>query len=330
MKKWIALFLAAVLVLGLAACGSINQSDVYILWAGDGVVRVPNSLINAMERAMYIESISYQHRGANGDGDTQVKQAQDAIAAGCAALVVEPVDPSVAEQLVALAKEAGVPVVFINSAVDAAVVDSYDKCASVITDSASLSQVMGVMVGQAAAENFSKYDRNGDGVITCAGLEDAALAQVLSAANEVLAEKGKGALEAAEIAALDAIEGLTEDAVQVELILTASDESALEILAALQAKGYNSTRLVTHFVPLFTVGADADARAFTDTDGLTEQEKADLIFTAEDLVGNGQLSGAVLDDYDGIAGQAAALTAAFLRDKTPESRQVQVTYTTTD
>ena len=59
MKKWIAMLLLAAMMLSLAACGKVNDSPVAILWSGDGEVKVPNSLINSMERAMYIENIRY-------------------------------------------------------------------------------------------------------------------------------------------------------------------------------------------------------------------------------------------------------------------------------
>ena len=59
------------------SCGSVNKSDVAILWSGDGEVKVPNSLINCMERAMYIENIAYAHYGANLKADDQLKQAMD-------------------------------------------------------------------------------------------------------------------------------------------------------------------------------------------------------------------------------------------------------------
>ena len=57
MKKIIALILVALMVISTFAftsCGSVNKADVAILWSGDGEVKVPNSLINCMERAMLL------------------------------------------------------------------------------------------------------------------------------------------------------------------------------------------------------------------------------------------------------------------------------------
>ena len=88
MKKFIAFVLIATMLLGLAACGAINETEVSILWSDlsyneDGsIAMVPNSLINAIERAMYIENINYTHYDGNNDQPTQFKQATDALNAG--------------------------------------------------------------------------------------------------------------------------------------------------------------------------------------------------------------------------------------------------------
>ena len=99
MKRILTFTLALTLLLGLAACGAVNETDVYILWSGEGKVLVPNSLINAMDRAMYIENISYQYYGANGDQAKQTAQVQEALNAGAAVLMVEPVDVTAAQSI---------------------------------------------------------------------------------------------------------------------------------------------------------------------------------------------------------------------------------------
>lgn len=67
MKKILAFILVAILALGMAACGAINKTPVAVLWAEGDTAVIPNSLINAMDRAMYIENIAYQYYGAEGD-----------------------------------------------------------------------------------------------------------------------------------------------------------------------------------------------------------------------------------------------------------------------
>jgi methyl-galactoside transport system substrate-binding protein len=276
-----------------------------------------------MERAMYTKSIAYKHYGANGDQATQTQQAQQVLNAGCAALVVELVDQAAAAEIVSLASAKNVPVVFINTEV----VSTYDKCVSVVTAENSLAGVLGEMIAADLVKNGKKYDRNGDGKISGTLFGQLDTAEIVSAVNTALADKEL----TLEIAAgeMDAVVGaFTEEAPATELILTDSDETALEVLQLLQEKGYNSTRLVTHFVPLYTVGADADARAFTDTSTMKEEEKAALIFTAENLVGKGRISGTALDAYDNIAAQVAKVVAGFIKGNAAEASVLPVPYTT--
>ena len=96
MKKIIAIAVLAALVLSLAACAPINSAPVAVLWANDSEAISPNSLINAMDRALYIENISYTYYGAEGDAAKQLQQAEEALNAGCAVLMVEPVDATAA------------------------------------------------------------------------------------------------------------------------------------------------------------------------------------------------------------------------------------------
>ena len=108
MKKVLSLLLVALLILPvicLSGCGAINKTEVSILWSGKGKVEVPNSLINSMERAMYIENIDYKNYGANMDAGKQIEQAKEVLNKGCSVLVVELVSPLSAQEIVNAAKE---------------------------------------------------------------------------------------------------------------------------------------------------------------------------------------------------------------------------------
>lgn len=283
MKKLIAIALIAVMVLGLAACGSVNESEVSVLWSGDGVVHVPNSLINAMERAMYIENITYKHYGANGDQAAQNAQANEALNAGCSALVVELVDPAAAQEIVDAAKAKNVPVVFFNCEVDEAVVSGYEKAACVVSDPASIGEIQGTQIFEAIATEKKKayilnkdVDRNADGKVSYLGIGD--VAATVEALNTSMVENGLVALEsvsegvdATYVAGLTVVDGATDkdkgqlttaEGASVELIITADDVSAKDVLLALQAHGFNTSKLKTHCIPVFTVGNDVDYKAY--------------------------------------------------------------------
>ncbi len=283
MKKLIAIALIAVMVLGMAACGSVNESEVSILWSGDGIVHVPNSLINAMERAMYIENVDYTHYGANGDQSVQTAQALEALNAGCSALVVELVDSTAAQEIVDAAKAKNVPVVFFNCEVDEAVVSGYEKAACVISDPASIGEVQGTQIFEAIASEKKKVysfnkdiDRNKDGKVTYLGIGD--VATTIETLNTSLIENGLPALEsvtegadASYIAGLIAVDGetskdnaqlTTAEGASVEMIIVANDAAAKDVLVALQAQGFNSNKLKTHCIPVYTFGNDFDYKAY--------------------------------------------------------------------
>jgi ABC-type sugar transport system substrate-binding protein len=178
MKKLLAILLALVMALTLCACGTVNEADVAVLWSGDNTqALVPNSLINAVDRAMYIENIRYTHYAAGGDAEKQLQQLDQVLHDRCAGVLVELVDPAAAQTIVDHCKEHGIPVVFFNCAVDKAVVDGYDKCAVVTTDAATLSATYGQMAGTAmedydsiavSAVQFLGAFMNGDAVETTA------------------------------------------------------------------------------------------------------------------------------------------------------------------
>ena len=173
MKKLIAVILVLVTVLSLCAC-SVNKSEVSVLWAGnDDHAVVPDSLINAMDRAMYIEKIDYKHYAAGGDQAKQTQQAESCLANGCSALVVELVDPAAAQTIVDMAKAKNVPVIFFSTAVDAAVVSSYAKCAAVVTNEATVDEQYTQMVLDYVLANDLDLDE--DGKVSCVIVGEIAL-----------------------------------------------------------------------------------------------------------------------------------------------------------
>lgn len=327
MKKIISIVLALVMILSLCACGTVNDTEVAVLWSGDtAVALVPNSLINAVDRAMYIENIAYSHYAASGDQETQTEQAKQALDNGCAALMVELVDPESAKDIIKLAKEKDVPVVFFNCDVPENVVSSYDKCAAVVSDDEALPTEYGKVIGEYAAKEIKNLDRNGDGVIVC--YADGELTELIDEANKALKDADCEEIEIAEARSLAAALKKYNDAKEnmIELVITDSDESALEALESLQKIGYNSDRLKTHCIPVFTVGADADASAFTDTSAMTEEELSQLIYNAMNVVDAGQIKATAMEDYDGLAVKSCEILGNFLKGEAVENVYEAIPY----
>ena len=271
MKRIVSLILVALLTLSVfcfTGCGAVNDSEVSILWSGNGKVEVPNSLINSMERAMYIKHVEYKHYGANGSLATQLEQAKSALNAGCQVLVVELVSDNpleilgsqiVAQQIVDAAKEKGVPVIFFNCAVNESVVNSYDKCVSIASDVSTIADVQGELIADYVKSNFKKLDKDeddkisftfrGTGVISAAAVEKA---------NEILATE-KYQVKNADKEKINTSIVLAEiELLKSELILTESDVVAAEVLRELQKSDYNTNKLTTHFIPIITVGENVD------------------------------------------------------------------------
>lgn len=296
MKKIIAIVLLAALTLSLAACGTINKSDVAVLWSGADTAQIPNSLINAMDRAMYIENLGYTYYGAEGDAAKQLTQAQEALDAGCAALMVELVDPASAQQIVDLAKAKDVPVIFFGCDVDKAVTESYGKCVVVSTDPDTLATAYFDMVSEYVLKNTEvkkssddDLDLNDDGKISYVTVGEIALTESTAVEKnkdgEPKLEKDGSYTKAVELVKLDvAFEALetveeskksglfggtttyrhlqTADGDAVELILAADDQQAMTVLLALQERKLNANELATCFVPVFTVGNEVDYKAY--------------------------------------------------------------------
>ena len=397
MKKVIAVALIALMVIGLCAC-SINDTEVSILWSGanDHAI-VPDSLINAMYRAMYIENISYKHYAAAGDQAKQTKQAEECLNAGCAALMVELVDSSAAQTIVDLAKAKNVPVVFFGCDVDEAVVNSYDKCVAITTDAARLYEAYSAMLYSYFAPTMKKqneakekgkeeagWDKDGDGVITYLALCD----MRITVPNEDMIKTYEldkklytdfsfapvsGTLQDLKVQTkteektafffFKSVEEsaylTTADGKIVEAIFTDNDQQALELLVDLQKLGLNADKLSTHYVPVFTVGADADYKAFVmqdlpadaearkahleamiqlvDMTGISAEEWEkrakgeknevdDMIYNTLNQVAAGKLSGNAMEDYDAIAIAAAEAVASLIKGETVEETVVKLPF----
>lgn len=333
MKKIFAFVLALALALSLAACGNINDNEVSVLWSGNGVVEVPNSLINALERAMYIENVGYAHYGANGSQDTQTKQATDALNAGCAALVVELVDASAAQSIVDAAKAKDVPVVFVNTPVDAAVVSSYAKCVSIVPDAESAGIVLGEKIfadlgGTEKKEpKIENYDRNGDGKLSCITVGELSVSHD-QLPLEVISGDLNGLTEGTYMVKKTECTMLLSNGTPVELILVADDAAAQDVLKQLQdSYGFNSDKLTTHCIPIYTVGNEENAKSFLSEEDYEEDEWAALIYTTTDLIGEGQIAGAAAIDYDTTAAKVAETVSALLQGEAITEQVIAVSYT---
>ena len=335
MKKIVTVIVLAALMLSLAACGALSGKEVAVLWADAGKTVNPNSLHNAMDRALYIEHITYTYYGAEGNAQTQISQAEAAVKAGCAALMVQAVDAEAAAACVALAKANNIPVILFGSQLDSSVLAGYEKAVLVVTDEATLAEKQKEMIEKYLGDKkvVKNLDRNGDGKITVINRTDSTF--TFEVENVVL----------------DVVAGGVENVSPstAELVITADDQDARNLLLQLQALDFNTDKLATHYVALFTVGnkvdykalvlkdapAEAEARKahfeakkyLCDLTAVEEDDLAVMIYTTANVVDAGRITGTAMEDYDGIAVAAAAAAAALLTGETVELTQ-KIPYTT--
>ena len=359
MKKLIAVILLAVSVFGLASCGIINRkSEVSVLWSDMSETYYAN-LSDALDRAMYTQNINYAHYDADGKAATQLQQAKDAIKNGAAAIVINAVDRETASSVLTLAKNSSTPIIFL--ATDASAIPeectSYDKCYIVDLDAAGFAKVMGEMVAEDVFANFKNYDRNEDGVITAAAVRYSELA--IDYANAKLLELYDGLsdkkkekqfpLGVPEIQLdiykhfcldsrymdvfIDALFiGTNKDPEKaeypVEILLTDDESYVVDAVLALQRYGFNSTNLVTHFLPTYTVGyfenasvlkygtVEDDAELNHKKESTREdKQKTRDAYSVASAIDSGYITSAVIVDDDAMANAVAVILRNLIKGK---------------
>ena len=330
MKKFLAILMALTMVLGLVACGGTSDNG----GSSDGEVAVfyytysdtyISSVRSALDSNLKAAGVKFQNYDANGNQTTQTEQVTTAIAKGASALIVNVVDTGsndAAQNIVDMAKQKNIPVIFFNRSVEESVVSSYDKCVFVGTDYEMAGHMQGEMIGNYLVENFANLDLNGDGKISYVmfkgqegNMEAIARTQYgVEDADAILTKAGKPALsfydasnsnkylvdqngQWSSAAATDYMSTILAQYSEannnmVELVIANNDEMALGAISALQAAGYNKEGGKT--IPVF--GVDA-----TDA--------------AKDAIKNGTMTGSIKQDADGMAKVISTIAQNFLGGK---------------
>lgn len=283
-----------------------------------------SSVRTALDSKLDELGVKYTDYDSNNTQATQNEQIQTAIASGANVLVVNVVTSGtvdVSSQIVQMAKDADIPVIFFNRAVEDAdnegtVLGSYDKCAFVGTDAPEAGHMQGKMIGEYLVENFDAIDLNGDGKISYAmfmgeqgNVEAIARTQYgVEDANAVLTEAGKPELEyfdannadkfqvdpngawstqaAQEYMTTNLSQFNEESGNMIELVICNNDGMAEGAIAALAVKGYNTGEEGAKVIPVFGVDATDSAKA---------------------LIADGKMTGTIMQDAQGMADCIAAL-----------------------
>lgn len=354
LKKLSALLLSGCMLLSLAACGGStgssaapadNGSAAATSTAAEGTGDAAtaggevsvfyytyadtyiSSVRTALDAQLTSAGVNFQDYDSNGSQTTQTEAIQTAISKGSSLLVVNLVDSGsedAATNIINMAKEKNIPVIFFNRAVSTAddggesVISSYDKCAFIGTDYEMAGHMQGQMIGDYLVANYDKLDLNGDGKISYVMFKgDEANAEAIARtqygvedADKVLTDAGKPALEFYDSAnsnkylvdqngtwsaqaATDYMQTILSQYSEannnmIELVIANNDDMALGAISALQNAGYNKEGAT--YIPVF--GVDA-----TDA--------------AKEKIADGSMTGTIKQDAEGMANTIAAVVQNF-------------------
>ncbi len=315
MRRITFFILAVFCALNLCSCNFSKKES------GDGEVGVfyytfsdtyISGVRSNMDKMLKESGVIFNDYDANGNQTTQTEQIQTSIAKGAKALIVNVVDTGsedAAVNIINMAKEKDIPVIFFNRSVDEDVIGKYKKCIFIGTDYEMAGRLQGEMTGNYLVENFDKVVLNGDGKISYVMFKGQegnmeAIARTRFAVEDcdrILTENGYQSLmyydESNKNKYLVDQDGLWSSAAatnymstilaqysentdnMVELVLANNDEMALGAISALQSAGYN---LPTSSVTIPVFGVDA-----TDA--------------AKSAIRNGSMTGTVKQDAQGMA-----------------------------
>jgi methyl-galactoside transport system substrate-binding protein len=329
MKKLLVVLLALFAAGSVFAGGSGDQARADVFWytfADTYLTSVRNSM-NTQEKSM--SQIKMTHHDCENNQALQTQKIETAITQGTKLLIVNIVttgSEEAAMNIVNLAKNANIPVIFFNREVSNTVVNSYAKACFVGTDA----DEAGYMEGQAIAEfllkaenwngNRSKYDLNGDNQINyimfrgehgnaeafgrtkysvqeANRLLEGKLKLVPSPANQTSTQYENdgisryflyGNWSAAEAANLmrTALSAHSLTNGAIELIIANNDDQALGAIEAINEQGFNTGRAGAGYIPVFGVDATTVAR---------------------EAIRAGKMTGTVLQDAEGMAKTVLAL-----------------------
>lgn len=318
-KRLISLFLILCLCSAvLVGCGRKKEkADVFYYTFSDTYI---SSVRTALKKELTDRGLSSSDYDGSGSQTTQTEQVRTAVTGGAKVLLVNIVNTGsddAATEIVGLAKNAGVPLVFFNREVSDGIVNSYDQCAFVGTRAEEAGILQGEMIGEYLLAHYDELDLNGDGRISYIlfkgeeGNNEAIYRTKYSVekANEMLMAAGKKPLrfydesnkneylvdKNGQWSAAAANEYMTTALTthnaanknMIELVICNNDGMAEGAISALNAAGYN-TGAGAPAIPVFGVDATEAAVA---------------------LIRDGKMTGTVKQDAAGMA-KALALLAA--------------------
>ncbi len=334
MKRLITALLLSALLLSLmpmSACMGNDGGDAHVFYYNYSDTYV-TSVRSALTTELNRSGTTFQNHDGNNNQTTQTEQIRTALTKGAKVLLVNLVNTGSADAaatVISEAKNSGIPVVFFNREVPDSVVNSYDKCAYVGTDSEEAGHLQGEMIGEYVKENFDKLDLNGDGKISYIlfkgeeGNNEAIYRTQYSVedANKILTAAGKAPLSfydasnpnkylvdqsgawsaaAANQYMTTALASYNEtNKNMIELVICNNDGMAEGAITALNTAGYNTGSGKS--IPVFGVDATDAARnliASKKMTGTVKQDAEGMAKALDKLAANAVAGRNLLDGTD--------------------------------
>ncbi len=291
---------------------SINAGVFYYSYDDSYISSVRESLDENLETA----GIGFTNYDGTTNQKTQTEQIETAIANGANLLIVNLVENSsvdTAQNIVNLAKDNEIPVVFFNREISSDVVNSYDLCAFVGTNTQEAGQMQGDLIGDYLIENYDETDLNGDGIISYVlfkgqeGNPEADLRTKFSVLNAnaklqaaekpelVFFEEGSSekyyvdqngawsAQAATNYMNMFLTQYTQDNGNMIELVISNNDEMAKGAITALNEVGYNTGEQDSVTIPVFGVDATEAAQQLIAQGMMTGTIKQDAISMAESI-----------------------------------------------
>lgn len=198
-------------------------------------------------------SISLEIQNAEKSQILQNDQMDDFIQEGCDIVCINLVDRTDASTIVEKAKSSDVPVIFFNRELVKEDLERWDKLYYVGADAFLSGNLQGDILVEECKKNFSKIDKNGDGVLQYIMLEGEAghndsMVRTMSVINEItdrgyLVEKLSDEIANwnRDQAATKMKQFIDEFGNDIEIVLANNDDMALGAVDALEAAGYDKT-----------------------------------------------------------------------------------------
>ncbi len=273
MKKISALLMAMCLICSMTACANTTETKTSRLKVGVTVYSSSDTFLKALTTSMKTwareqedSNITVTVMGADNSQKTQTDQVQEMIDNGCNILCVNLVDRNNPSEIIDIARENDVPIIFFNRELVKEDLKQWDQLYYV----GAVAEESGTLQGQMIAEyieNHPEVDKNGDGTIQYVVLKGEpshqdTIIRTETSVNTLLSsgiELDKLSYEVANWSRAQAenrvSQLITTYRGQIELVISNNDDMALGAVDAYQ----KSNMTETAWPAIFGVDATDDA-----------------------------------------------------------------------